>query len=135
MLLKGNRMVKKKGKTARFFKSCLTGLITGLLNGMFGSGGGTIAVPAMVFLLGEEEHKAHATAISIILPLTLLSAYFYVRGDFVDWSMTYKVVLGGLAGGLIGAWLLGKCPAKILRKVFGIFMIAAGVRMLLMKQQ
>jgi uncharacterized membrane protein YfcA len=128
-------MSGKKGRLARLLKSCMTGLITGILNGMFGSGGGTVAVPAMVLLLGEEEHKAHATAISIVLPLTVFSAYFYVRHNFIDWPMTCKVVLGGLVGGLIGAWLLGKCPAKILRKVFGIFMIAAGVRMLMMKRQ
>ncbi len=49
------------------------GIITGFINGLFGSGGGTIVVPALIFLLGMDDHKAHATAISIILPLSIIS--------------------------------------------------------------
>ena len=53
------------------------GLITGLINGLFGSGGGTIIVPTMIFLLGIDDHKAHATAIAVILPLTIISTIIY----------------------------------------------------------
>lgn len=107
------------------------GLVTGMANGLFGSGGGTIAVPAMILLLDAEEHKAHATAIAIILPLTLVSAFFYVSNNYVDWGLTLKVVLGGLVGGYLGAKLLNICPSNILRKVFGVFMIIAALRMIL----
>lgn len=120
-----------KQHRARYIKYALIGLITGTANGLFGSGGGTIAVPAMVLLLGVEDHKAHATAISIILPLTLVSAFFYVSNHYVDWNLTWKVTLGGIAGGYVGARLLNVCPAGLLRKIFGTFMIAAAVRMML----
>ena len=119
-----------KGKTfIRYLKYVGIGLVTGAANGLFGSGGGTIAVPAMVLLLGADEHKAHATAIAIILPLTVLSAFFYISNNYVDWGLTYKVTLGGIAGGYIGARLLGVFSSGLLRKIFGIFMIAAGIRM------
>ncbi len=107
------------------------GLVTGAANGLFGSGGGTVAVPAMVLLLGADEHKAHATAISIILPLTVVSSVFYIANSYVDWGMTVKVALGGLAGGYIGARLLQVCSSKLLRKIFAAFMIVAGVRMMM----
>ena len=55
----------------------LIGLVTGFANGLFGSGGGTIAVPAMEKLLKTKTHMAHATAIAIILPLSVLSALIY----------------------------------------------------------
>ena len=64
-------MTKKCKRTA-------IGLVTGFANGLFGSGGGTIVVPAMERFLGEEEHKAHATAIAVILPLSLLSLGVYL---------------------------------------------------------
>ncbi|MEG6612302.1 sulfite exporter TauE/SafE family protein [Pseudoclostridium thermosuccinogenes] len=124
-------MDKKAGVIKRCFKYALIGLVTGTANGLFGSGGGTIAVPAMVLLLGVEDHKAHATAISIILPLTLISAFFYVKNNFVDWALTIKVTLGGIAGGYIGAKLLNICPARVLRRIFAAFMIAAALRMIL----
>ncbi|HHW47488.1 MAG TPA: sulfite exporter TauE/SafE family protein [Clostridiaceae bacterium] len=114
----------------KYLKSVLIGIVTGAANGLFGSGGGTIAVPAMVLLLKTEEHKAHATAISIILPLTLVSAFMYIKSDFINWDITIKVMLGGIAGGYIGAKLLNVCPANILRKIFGIFMVLAAFRML-----
>lgn len=124
-------MDKKAGVIKKYLKFALIGLVTGTANGLFGSGGGTIAVPAMVLLLEVEDHKAHATAISIILPLTLISAFFYVKNNFVDWGLTIKVTLGGIAGGYIGAKLLNICPARVLRKIFAAFMIAAAVRMIL----
>lgn len=70
------------------------GLVTGICNGLFGSGGGTILVPGMVFLLGLEEHKAHATAILVILPLTILSTVVYYKNSYIDWPTTLKVVSG-----------------------------------------
>lgn len=107
------------------------GLVTGAANGLFGSGGGTIAVPAMVHLLGAEEHRAHATAISVILPLTVVSSVYYISKGYADWGLTLKVTIGGLAGGYVGARLLSKCPEKWLRRIFAIFMAAAGIRMIL----
>lgn len=124
-------MKGKPGLLKRYIKYILIGLVTGVANGLFGSGGGTIAVPAMVLLLEASEHRAHATAISIILPLTFVSAFFYISNDFVDWNITWKVVLGGIVGGYAGAKLLNICPANILRKVFAVFIIIAAVRMLI----
>ncbi|MHB8066247.1 MAG: sulfite exporter TauE/SafE family protein [Ruminiclostridium sp.] len=118
-------------KTMKNLKYIGIGFTAGVANGLFGSGGGTIAVPAMVFLLEEEEHKAHATALLIILPLTMVSAYFYLSNSYVDWNLTWKAMAGGVVGGAIGAYLLNKCPSGVLRKIFGAFMIIAAIRMIL----
>ncbi len=120
----------KSAKKLRILKYLGIGLTAGIANGLFGSGGGTIAVPAMVYLLDEEEHHAHATALLIILPLTLVSSVFYLINNYVDWNITWKAMVGGVAGGIIGAFLLNKCPSGVLRKIFGIFMIVAAIRMI-----
>lgn len=124
-------MKRQKSKVIKYVKCIVIGIATGVANGLFGSGGGTIAVPAMIFLLDAEEHKAHATAISIILPLTITSAFFYISGNYVDWTLTVKVMLGGIVGGYIGARLLKICPGNLLRKIFAAFMILAAFRMIL----
>lgn len=108
----------------------LTGAATGMANGLFGSGGGMIAVPAMVILLQMNDHTAHATAIFVILPLTILSAFLYVSGEFADWNITWKVILGGIAGGFAGARLLKVLPESVLRRVFAVFIIAGAIRMM-----
>ncbi|MBS3995652.1 MAG: sulfite exporter TauE/SafE family protein [Alkaliphilus sp.] len=112
-------------------KFVLLGLITGLVNGLFGSGGGTILVPGLFFLFGIAEHKAHATAISVILPLALISTIVYMKNGIIVWDITLKVIAGGVIGAFIGAKLLNKIPEKILRKAFAIFMIVAAIRMVI----
>ena len=107
------------------------GLITGFANGLFGSGGGTIVVPAMERFLNVEEHKAHATAISIILPLSLLSLVIYCWKTDVQWSIALWASAGGIAGGFVGAKLLSKLSGIWLHRIFGMFMIVAAVRMIL----
>jgi len=118
-------------KSKNYIKIIIIGLITGIINGLFGSGGGTFLVPAMVFLLNVEEHNAHATAISIILPLTLVSTFIYFNHGMLKLGVALSVTLGGVIGGFIGAKLLNKVPSRILRKIFGIFMIIAAIRMVI----
>lgn len=128
MLVKDGKL---PGNLMKYLKYALIGLVTGTANGLFGSGGGTIAVPAMVHLLDADEHKAHATAIAVILPLTVVSSVLYISKGYMDWGLTLKVTIGGIVGGYIGAKLLPKCPERILRRIFAVFMAAAGIRMIL----
>ncbi len=120
-----------KSKGVNLLKCFFAGAVTGTINGLFGSGGGTIAVLAMILLLGIDEHKAHATAISVILPITIISGMFYIINSHIDWNVAWKAACGGIIGGYIGARILHVCPENILRKVFGLLIIAAAVRLLL----
>ena len=107
------------------------GFITGIINGLFGSGGGTIVVPALVFLVGIEDFKAHATAISIILPLSIISTIIYLKSNVIKLDISLMVTLGGLIGSFIGAKFLKKIPNIILRKIFGIVIIITALRMII----
>lgn len=106
------------------------GLATGLINGLFGSGGGTLVVPALVFLLGIEDYKAHATAISIILPLSIISSYIYFKNNIIRFDIGLSIILGGVIGSILGAKLLNKVPIPILRKIFGSVIIYTAIRMI-----
>jgi len=112
-----------------FLKTLIIGLLAGIVNGLFGSGGGIIIVPALTAFLNMEQYKAHATAIAIILPITIVSSFFYIQGKFIDFWLAFLVAVGGIIGGFIGAVLLKKIPSNILRIVFGIFILIAAVRM------
>jgi len=114
-------------------KSKLTipiGIVVGIANGLFGAGGGTLLVPAMEKLLKFETHKAHATALAVILPLSVISAFLYIWGTDVDWKVVALVSCGGVAGGIIGAKLLKKLDAAWLNILFGAFLAAGSIRML-----
>lgn len=108
----------------------IIGIVTGFANGLFGSGGGTIVVPAIEKFLDIETHKAHASAIAIILPLSILSTFIYGKDVSIDWRMIIYVSIGGIIGGYLGAKFLCKLSSKWLHRIFGLFMIIASVRMI-----
>ncbi|MDR3239342.1 MAG: sulfite exporter TauE/SafE family protein [Clostridiales bacterium] len=112
------------------FISSIVGLVAGAANGLFGSGGGTILVPALEKCLGVETHKAHATALAVVLPLTLVSVFFYLGKGQTPWGTILWVSSGGVLGGFIGSRLLNKITAPWLHKIFGIFMAAAAIKMI-----
>ena len=107
-----------------------TGLLVGLTNGLFGAGGGTLLVPALERFKPLETHKAHATALAVILPLSVVSAIIYVWGMEVNWQAVGFVSAGGVVGGDTGAKLLNKIPGGWLNMIFGLFLAAGAVRML-----
>ncbi len=78
-----------------------------------------------------QPHKARATAIAVILPLSVISAFLYVNRLSVDIKSILLVSAGGVAGGFVGARLLGKISGKWLHIIFGIFMLIGAVRMIM----
>ena len=114
-----------------WIKIILIGFISGVINGLFGGGGGTILVLSLTFILGISQHKAQATAISIILPLSLMSSYIYYKNGFTAINITLQVAIGGIIGSYIGSNVLNKISADHLRKIFSFFMIIAAIRMIL----
>ena len=113
----------------KFLKFALIGITVGLCNGLFGSGGGTVAVPCMEKFLNFPKIKAHASAIAIILPLTVVSIFFYTQKGFFDFPLVWQTSLGGIFGGAIGAFILKKLKPYIIARIFGVFLIIAAVRM------
>ena len=111
-------------------KCALIGIVTGFVNGLFGSGGGTVLVPCMEKFLKTEAQKAHASAIAVILPLSVISAIFYMGKLEVDIKSLLYVSVGGIIGGFTGAKLLGKISSKYLHIVFGVCMLAGAIRMI-----
>ena len=107
-----------------------TGVLCGIFNGLLGAGGGVVAVLSLRKFLGVETHKSHATAVAIMLPLTIVSAAIYLSGSQIDIKTAAWVTTGGVIGGLAGAKLLKKISANALHKIFGGIMIFAAIRML-----
>ena len=108
---------------------CITiGLLAGLANGLFGSGGGLFLVPLFIGWLKMEQRKSFATSIAVILPLSIVSAVIYfIRGN-LDILGIIPFFAGGLTGGFLSGRLFKKVPINILRKVFGVLIIYGGIR-------
>lgn len=105
------------------------GFFIGAVNGFFGAGGGVLAVP-LLKKAGLSEKEAHAGAIGIILPITLLSAALYLLKGFVAVGDVLPFLPGGIIGSVLGAAFLKNIKSRALRGIFGALIIFAGVRMM-----
>lgn len=114
----------------QYWKHIAIGTVTGILNGLFGSGGGVIVVAAMEKFLHIDAKKSHSTAVAIILMLSIVSSVFYIKNGFFDFSILLWVSGGGIIGGLIGAKVLKKIPKKWLKILFGGLIILTAIKMI-----
>lgn len=119
----------EQGEEKNIAKNILCGAATGAANGLFGGGGGMIAVP-LLRALGGKEKAAHATAIAVILPVSLLSFILYALRGCFDFSVALPTAIGGFAGGFLGAKLLLFLPEKAVFYTFTALQIFAGFWML-----
>ncbi len=124
----GDILEKKKLKNLSL--NVLLGMAIGSVNGLFGAGGGMIAVP-MLKSKGLSQKQAHKNAVAVILPLTVLSAIMYIIKGYVKPSSALIYIPTGVIGSLIGIKILEKISPKLLKGIFGGFMVYAGVRLLL----
>ncbi len=108
----------------------LTGIVAGFINGLFGGGGGMVLIPMLTRFLKLTQKEAHATAILIILPLSVLSALTYILFGKLNISIGFPVMIGVVGGGVVGTFLLKKLSTKIVTIIFYIFMATAGIKML-----
>lgn len=109
----------------------LFGALIGIVNGFFGGGGGMIVVPLLNKLFNFEQKKAQATALFVILPISIVSTIIYMCNNSVDFSNGWPVIVGIVVGGIVGAKLLNKLNNKSIKGIFIFFMLLGGVSMLI----
>ncbi len=119
-----------KNKFKYIMSGSLAGFAAGLLNGLLGAGGGMVIVP-MFEKSGLAPTHAHATSIAVIVPLCMLSAVLYLSGKSLGFADALPFIPAGFIGSYAGAKLLPHIPDKILRRIFGAFMLYAAWRLLM----
>jgi len=109
--------------------STLSGLVAGLLSGVFGIGGGVVLVPMLALVLGLGQHDAQGMTLAILLlPVGLAAVIEYQRGGQVRWRLVAPLIGGFLAGvwaGSVGATAVAERP---LRLVFVAFLVVLAIR-------
>ena len=112
----------------------LVGLAGGIFSGAFGIGGGTVMVPALVFLFGLTQHQAQGTVLALLMvPVSFLAVWRYYQDGNVVIPIAAYMAIGFIGGGLVGAHLIHGIPDENLKKIFGVFLIIVGIKMALGK--
>lgn len=104
---------------------------TGIANGLFGAGGGILAVIILKRLNKLNSERAHSTALMVMLPLSIISIVVYMLRGALEIEAALPVILGMLPGSFLGARLLGKLRPFWIDSLFCLLMLVAGIRLLL----
>lgn len=113
----------------KWVKSALIGVCAGFLNGLFGSGGGIIAVP-LFKKSGLSVKEAHATALLMMFSLSLVSAGLYLYEGRLSFGDAVGFLPGGIIGAVAASLFFRKMNPNLLRKIFGGFVTFSAARML-----
>ena len=106
----------------------LAGFGVGVLAALFGVGGGLLMVPFMVLVLERGQHLAEGTSLAVIVPTAIVGVIAHSKRGYVSMRSAAQMALGGIVGAVIGARLALATPAETLELVFGLFVIAIGIR-------
>jgi uncharacterized membrane protein YfcA len=108
----------------------LVGLVVGMISGVVGIGGGVLFVPALIWLLGMDQHKAQGTSLGALLaPVGIFAFMEYYRKGNADLRVGLLLAAGFLVGGYFGAVGAQHLPEVWLRRIFAITLVGIGGRM------
>ncbi len=108
----------------------ISGLVTGLLLGIFGSGGSIITTPALLYLLDVEPKSAIAMSLGIVAVTATITALQHWRWGNVNLKITAVFGAFGVIGTYAGALLGVITPIVIQLTIFALVMYAAAYKML-----
>lgn len=110
----------------------IAALLGGIVNGFLGTGGGIVLMLALGLIPAADDSSVRdrfATVIAVILPLSVISAVTY--GNKLNFDAASKYILPGILGGIAGGFLLDKLSVKIVKRLFSLMVIWAGVNFLM----
>ena len=113
------------------WRAALCGAAAGAANGLFGAGGGMLLVPLLRRQKALDDRALFASAIAIMLPVSVISFLIYYLHGAVSFFAAAPYLLGGLPGGLLGGLLYRKIPTVYLHRALGLFILWGGLRLLL----
>lgn len=116
------------------FLVCLSiGLLAGFMSGLVGIGGGIIIVPVLVYL-GFNQAMAQGTVLFMFLfPIGILGVYNYYQKGYIDYRTAFVIASTFIVGSYFGSKLAVSIDQQLLKRIFGLFIILIGLKMILWK--
>ena len=107
-----------------------TGLISGLLSGLLGVGGGFVIVPALTRYTDLDLRSVQATSLAVIALVSLSGVSAAAWHGSLPWAVALPFALGAVWALLLGRRLAGKLNAARLQQAFAWFSLAVAALML-----
>jgi uncharacterized protein len=105
------------------------GVLGGVLSGLLGVGGGVVMVPLLVMWARYGQRDAHAASLGAIIPISIAGIATYGVAGHVDVWAAVALAGGSVVGARVGAGLLARIDERLLKVVFGVFLLAVAALM------
>ncbi|MFF8774466.1 sulfite exporter TauE/SafE family protein [Kitasatospora sp. NPDC015120] len=106
------------------------GAVVGLVLGGLGGGGGILAVPALIYLLGLSPAEASTAALLIVLATSISAIVAHTRAGTIRWRTALAFAAAGLLPAALAGAAAARLPQSVLTGAFALVAALAGVRML-----
>lgn len=114
----------------RYLPFALCGIAAGIVNGLFGAGGGMLLVPMLTWIAGLDDNEVFPTSVSIIAPICVVSLLTSGPTKSFPWHTACPYLLGSIIGGILAGQLAHKIPTKFLHRILGLLILWGGIRYL-----
>ncbi|MFE9698242.1 sulfite exporter TauE/SafE family protein [Streptomyces sp. NPDC006270] len=108
----------------------LAGAVIGLALGALGGGGGVLAVPALIYLLGFTPAAATSAALVIVTVTSATALYAHARDGAVAWRAGALFAAAGIVPALLAGSAAGRLSGAVLTVAFAAVAALAALRML-----
>ena len=105
------------------------GLLGGVLSGLLGVGGGIVMVPLLVLWAHYGQRDAHAASLGAIIPISIAGIVTYGIAGEVKVGPAIALTIGSVCGARVGAGMLARLDERVLKSVFGLFLVGVAVLM------
>ena len=112
----------------------LIGFATGILSA-WGIGGGTLLLLCMTLFLGVEQQTAQGINLLYFLPSAAAALFFHRKNGYLEKDAVKNAAIPGTLCALAAAWCATSLDITVFRKPFGVFLLYAGISMLIKKEK
>ncbi len=113
------------------FYAVAIAFVVGFLGGIFGIGGGSLMVPAMLLLFHFPPHIAVATSMFLIFLSSTVSSYTHFSLGNISWAIAIALIPGAWLGAKVGAYINQRMKAESVVLALRIILIIIGIRLIL----
>jgi uncharacterized membrane protein YfcA len=116
---------------AQLVLTVLAGVAAGVISGLFGLGGGVVAVPAALWIAASSFHEAKAASLMVIVFGSTIALARHHQAGNVRWQRGARLAAGGVLGSILSSIVAEDVSGTALGTAFGVLMVLVGLRMAL----
>lgn len=105
------------------------GIVTGVLSGLIGVGGGIIVVPVLILLFGSSDLVAKGTSLLMMIPTTMSGAWRNGKNDNIDWAAAGCIAVATCLTTPLGAIVAGAVDPQVANWLFVAFLVVIAAQM------